>query len=158
MKMINVLIKLANGEIKEGTILKIPGEGLFGNKLVFDEEFFGKKKSVLDFEFYEDHFFCEEGLEIEDLYPLDTDFLNSEVELIPPKEKKYLIKVNVRGLIGSYGYLNYSKEKGGIVLSTEINNCDYKTHFTQEEMQSIKPVREFLEDMEHRHELIEVES
>lgn len=145
MKLIDVFVKQANKEIREGTILRIPYyQGLFGKKPVF--------------EFYEGRFFGEEGLEIEELYPLDTDSLNSEVELIPPKEKKYLIKVNVRGLIGSYGYLNYSKEKGGVVLSTEINNCDYKTHFTQEEMQSIKPVREFLEDMEHRHELIEVKS
>lgn len=146
MKLIDVFVKQANKEIKEGTILRVPDEGLFG------------KKSVFEFEFYGGSFSSEESLEIEDLYPLDTDFLNSEVELIPPKEKKYLIKVNVRGLIEPYGYLNYSKERGGVVLSTEINNFDYKTHFTQEEMQSIKPVREFLEDMEHRYELIEVKS
>lgn len=145
MKLIDVFVKQANKEIKDGTILKVPDEGLFG------------KKSAFEFEFYEGYFYHEEGLTLEDIYSLDANFLNYEVELIPPKER-YLIKVNVRGLIGSYGYLNYSKEKGGVVLSTEINSCDYKTHFTQEEMQSIKSVREFLEDMEHRHELIEVKS
>lgn len=146
IKLIDVFIKQANKEIKEGTILRVPDEGLFG------------KKSAFEFEFYEGSFYGEEMLSVEELYPLDEDFLNKEVELIPPKGKKYLIKVNVRGLIGHYGYLNYSKEKNGVVLSTEINNYDYKTHFTQEEMRTIKPVREFLEDMEHRHELIEVES
>lgn len=146
MKLIDVFVKQASKEIKEGTVLRVPDEGLFG------------KKSVFEFEFYGGSFYGEEMSSVEELYPLDTDFLNREVELIPPKEKKYLIKVNVRGLIKPYGYLNYSKEKGGVVLSTEISNFDYKTHFTQEEMRSIKPVREFLEDMEHRHELIEVES
>lgn len=145
MKLIDVFVKQANKEIREGTILRIPYyQGLFGKKPMF--------------EFYEGRFFGEEGLEIEELYPLDTDSLNSEVELIVPKEKKYLIKVNVRGLIEPYGYLNYSKQNNGIILSTETNDYGYKTLFTKREMQSIKPVREFLEDMEHRHELIEVKS
>lgn len=146
MKLIDVFVKQANKEIKDGTILKVPDEGLFG------------KKPVFEFEFYEGYFYHEEGLTLEEIYSLDANFLNYEVELIPPKEKKYLIKVSVRGLIESFEYLNYSEERGGVVLSTEINDYDYKTHFTKEEMQSIKPVREFLEDMEHRHELIEVKS
>lgn len=75
MKLIDVFIKLANKEIKEGTVLRVPCyQGLFGKKPVF--------------EFYEGRFFGEEGLEIEELYPLDTDFLNSEVEMIPPRGKK----------------------------------------------------------------------
>lgn len=145
LKLIDVFVKQANKEIKKGTILRVPDEGLFG------------KKSAFEFEFYEGSFYGEEMLSVEELCPLDEDFLNKEVELISPKER-YLIKVNVRGLIGSYGYLNYSKEKGGVVLSTEINNCDYKTHFTKEELQSIKPVREFLEDMEGKYQLIEAET
>lgn len=67
MKLIDVLIKQANKEIKEGTILKVPDEELFG------------KKSIFEFEFYGGSFYGEEGLSVEELYPLDTDFLNSEV-------------------------------------------------------------------------------
>lgn len=156
MKMIDVLIKLANGEIKEGTILKIPGEGLFGNKLVFDEEFFGKKKSVLDFEFYEDHFFCEEGLEIEVLYPLDTDFLNCEVELVPPKEKKYLVKFNMRWLRNGRKYLNYDKRGGHVNLNDKCETSSIQARFTEKELQDIQQVHEFLEDMEGKYELIEI--
>lgn len=141
--MIDVLIKQANKEIKEGTILKVPDEELFG------------KKSVFEFEFNEDHFYDEEGLTVEELYPFDTDFLNSKVELIPPKEKKYLIKVNVRGLTISFEYLNYFE--GGVVISSKNDNYIYKTHFTKKELQSIQPVREFLEDIEGKYELIEVE-
>lgn len=96
MKLIEVLVKQANKEIKEGTILKVPDEELFG------------KKSIFEFEFNEDHFYSEEGLMVEDLYPFDTDFLNSEVELIPPKEKKYLVKFNMRGLRDERVYLNYT--------------------------------------------------
>lgn len=143
MKLIDVFVKQANKEIKEGTILRVPDEGLFG------------KKSVFEFEFYGDSFSNEEGLSLEDLYPLDTDFLNSEVELIPQEEKEYLIKVNVRGLAASCEYLNYLKPVKGIVLSGRSQGNGYKTRFTKKEMQDIKQVREFLQDMEGKYQLIE---
>lgn len=147
MKMIEVLVKQANKEIRGGTILKIPYyQGLFGNKSVF--------------EFNKDHFFGEEGLEIEELYPLDTDFLNSEVELIPPKPKKYLVKFNMRGLrsdIDEFCYLNYVKKYEYVDVDDKTQNLSHKTQFTKQELQSIQPVREFLEDMEGKYELIEVE-
>lgn len=143
MKLIDVFVKQANKEIKEGTILRVPDEGLFG------------KKSVFEFEFYGDSFSNEEGLSLEDLYPLDTDFLNSEVELIPQEEKEYLIKVNVRGLAASCEYLNYLKPVKGIVLSGRSQGSGYKTRFTKKEMQDIKQVCEFLQDMEGKYQLIE---
>ena len=143
MKLIDVFVKQANQEIKEGTILRVPDEGLFG------------KKSVFEFEFYGGSFSNEEGLSLEDLYPLDTDFLNSEVELIPQEEKEYLIKVNVRGLAASCEYLNYLKPVKGIVLSGRSQGNGYKTRFTKKEMQDIKQVREFLQDMEGKYQLIE---
>lgn len=143
MKMIEVLVKQANKEIGHGTILRILDEKLFG------------KRTTFEFKFIEDNFYHEEGLTLEDLYSFDTDFLNSEVELIPQEEKKYLIKVNVRGLASSCEYLNYLKPVKGIVLSGRGQNGSYKTHFTKKEMESIKPVREFLEDMEGKYQLIE---
>lgn len=144
MKIIDVLVKQANKEIKEGTILKVPDEELFG------------KKSVFEFEFNEDHFYSEEGLTVEDLYPFDTDFLNSEVELIPPKEKKYLVKFNMRGWEEHFRYLNYYVNNEGIEINSKRCTAFAKTHFTKDELQSIQPVREFLEDMQGKYELIEV--
>lgn len=146
MKLIDVFVKQANKEIKEGAILRVPDEGLFG------------KKSIFEFEFYGGSFYGEEGLSLEELYSLDTDFLNSEVELIPQEEKEYLIKVNVRGLAVSCEYLNYLKPVKGIVLSGRSQGNGYKTRFTKKEMQDIKQVCEFLEDMTGLYELIEVKS
>lgn len=148
MKMIDVLVKQANKEIDDGTILKIPDEELFG------------KKSVFEFEFNEDHFYDEEGLTVEELYPFDTDFLNSEVELIPPKEKKYLVKFNMRWLrsdIGETRYLNYVKKYEYVHIAGKTQTLSHKTQFTKQELKSIQPVREFLEDMQGKFELIEVE-
>ncbi|KLO71581.1 hypothetical protein [Enterococcus cecorum] len=145
MKLIDVLVKQANKEIKEGTILKVPDEGLFG------------KKSIFEFEFYGGSFYSEEGLSVEELYPLDTDFLNSEVELIPPKEKKYLIRVNIQGLHEDFAYLNYSELQSYVVIDSKFDFERCRTHFTKKEMQSIQPVREFLEDMQGKYELIGVD-
>ena len=141
--MIEVLVKQANKEIGHGTILRILDEKLFG------------KRTTFEFKFIEDNFCHEEGLTLEDLYSFDTDFLNSEVELIPQEEKKYLIKVNVRGLATSCEYLNYLKPVKGIVLSDRSQSNGYKTRFTKKEMRDIKQVREFLEDMEGKYQLIE---
>lgn len=143
MKLIDVFVKQANKEIKEGTILRVPDGELFG------------KKSVFEFEFHEGSFYGEEMLSVEELYPLDTDFLNREVELIPQEEKEYLIKVNVRGLPVSCEYLNYLKPVKGVVLSGRSQSNGYKTRFTKKEMQDIKQVREFLEDMEGKYQIIE---
>ena len=145
MKLIDVLVKQANKEIKEGTILKVPDEGLCG------------KKSIFEFEFYGGSFYSEEGLSVEELYPLDTDFLNSEVELIPPKEKKYLIRVNIQGLHEDFAYLNYSELQSYVVIDSKFDFERCRTHFTKKEMQSIQPVREFLEDMQGKYELIGVD-
>lgn len=142
-KMIDVLVKQANKEIKEGTILRVPDVELFG------------KRTTFEFKFIEDNFYHEEGLTLEDLYSFDTDFLNSEVELIPQEEKEYLIRVNVRGLATSCEYLNYLKPVKGIVLSGRSQGNGYKTRFTKKEMQDIKQVREFLQDMEGKYQLIE---
>ena len=145
MKMIDVLVKQANKEIKEGTILKVTDEALFGKKSVF--------------EFNKAHFCSEERLTVEELCLFDTDFLNSEVELIPPKEKKYLVKFNMRGLrsdIDEFCYLNYVKAYEYVDVDDKKQTVSHKTRFTKQELQSIQPVREFLEDMQGKYELIEV--
>lgn len=102
-------------------------------------------------------FLNDDSKRMEEDFVFGDDFLNFDVKLIPPKEKKYLIKVNVRGLAISFEYLNYYEPGKGIVISSENDNYSYKTHFTKSEMQSIQPVREFLEDMEGKYQLIEVE-
>lgn len=142
MKMIDVLTKQANKEIEDGAILRVVDGKRFG------------KKTILEFEFNKGNFYHEAGPTLEDLYSFDTNFLNSEVELIP--QKRYLIKVNVRGLAISFEYLNYFKSAEGVVLSGGSQGGSYKTHFTEKEMQEIKPVREFLEDMKGKYQLIEV--
>ncbi|CAI3391007.1 hypothetical protein CIRMBP1196_02242 [Enterococcus cecorum] len=143
MKMIEVLIKLANGEIKDGSILKIVDEYDELYRYEYYNPYRGFKNEVDDR--IEDHFF------------LDKDFLNLEVELIPPKPKKYLVKLNIRGLKGHFRYLNYYKKNDSIEINSKRCTDSAKTHFTKDELQSIQPVREFLEDMEGKYELVEVE-
>ena len=56
-------------------------------------------------------------------------------------------------------YLNYYNDgiKQWIELGNGLVQGFYQTRFTKQEMQDIKLVREFLEDMEGKYELIEVE-
>ena len=95
--------------------------------------------------------------EDEDEEMITQPFLNLEVELIPPKEKKYLVKFNMRGWIERFSYLNYYEKNESIELNTKQSSVFCKASFTKSELQSIQPVREFLEDMEGKYELIEVE-
>lgn len=150
MRMIDALVKLANGEIKEGTLLKI-----------VDEKYDAKQSA---FEFSGGYFYHEEDFSLEGLYSFDFDFFNREVELIPPKEKKYLIKLNVKWLKYSFSYVNYVNSGtdqyvligNGKNLGSSDFGC-YQTQFTEKELQSIRPVKEFLDEMQGKFELIEVE-
>lgn len=136
MEMINVLKLMAEGKIKEGTKLEFDG---------------------FEYEFSEDHFEDGHGWWLEDIHEISASFLNLEVELIPPKEKKYLVKINIRGLRESEMYLNYQTENDYVFIDTTKQSVVHKTHFTKSELKSIKLVREFLEDMEGKYTLIEVE-
>lgn len=147
MKLIDVFNMMAEDKIKKGTeLVVITPSG--------EEYRYEYAINIFDgyWSFVDDY---DRGIS----YWLDinADTLQYEVKLIEQKEKKYLIKVNVRGLIELYGYLNYSKQNNGIILSTETNDYGYKTLFTKREMQSIQPVSEFLKDIEDKYELIEVE-
>lgn len=146
MKMIDVLIKLANDEIKDQTTLKIydHADTLY-TSYTFEEKFNS---------FYSN---TKYRIGLGDYFKISGNFLNLEAKLIPPKEKKYLIKVNVQWFDKGFAYLNYDKQRNCVIIYTEVETITYKTQFTKQELQSIKPIREFLEDMEGKYELIEVE-
>lgn len=144
MKMIEVLNMMAKGEIKEGT-------KLIASTVLDDYEY---RYSTGYRRFFNKYF-----NEIEDDFSLDEDFLNIDVEMIPPKEKKYLVKFNMRGLrsdIDEFCYLNYVKTYEYVDVDDKKQTVSHKTHFTKKELQSIKPVRKFLEDMQGKYEFIEV--
>lgn len=134
MKLIEVLQKVANGEIEKGTKF-ILGDNLY----IFNRDRFRAGNFYLDGRIF-----------------LNARDLNREVDLIPPKEKKYLVKFNMRWWIERFSYLNYYEKNESIELNTKQSSVFCKASFTKEELQSIQPVREFLEDMEGKYELIEV--
>ena len=138
MKMIDVFIKLANDEIKDQTILKVYDHTGDMYTYTFDKKFK---------EFYDEY-----NNEMIDDFKISNKFLNYEVELIPPKEKKYLVEFNMRGLNKYFRYLNYYESSECV----QINDKRGVIHFTKSELQSIQPVREFLEDMQGKYELIGV--
>lgn len=146
MKMIDVLCKLANGEIKDKTILKVYDHTDYIFTYTFDEKFKA---------------FCDKyNREMAGDFNISNKFLNYDAELIPPKEKKYLVKFNMRWLrsdIGETRYLNYVKKYEYVHIAGKAQNLSHKTQFTKQELQSIQPVREFLEDMEGKYELIGVD-
>lgn len=141
MKMINVLNMMSKNEIKEGMLLK------------FIDEKYVAKQAV--FEFSEGYFYHKEGQTLEEIYSLDANFLNREVELIT-QQKKYLIKFNMNELGEYRRYLVYDVEDACIMLSTDEETLAYRTQFTKEEMHNIKPINNFLENMHGLYELVEV--
>ena len=146
MKMIDVFDLMAKGEIKEGTKLVIGG-----NVYSYIDTYTSDSGcSFVNEEGYTDTF-------LEDEEMITQSFLNLDVELIPPKEKKYLVKFNMRGLMNGREYLNYIKKYECVNVANKKQTLSNKTQFTEQELQSIQPVREFLEDMEGKYELIEVE-
>lgn len=145
MKIIDVLNMMAKGEIKDQTILKIYDHA----GTLYPYTFEGKYNS-----FYSN---TKYRRELGGYFKISGDFLNYEVELIPPKENKYLIKVNIKGLIKELTVLNYQRLTGKIHLGYPGDTNFVKTSFTKLEMQSIQPVREFLEDMQGKYELIEID-
>lgn len=147
MKMIDVLNMMAKGEIKEGSKLKIGGNTYSYIDTYTDDDGYC---SFVNEEGYTDTF-------LEDEEMITQSFLNLEVELIPPKEKKYLVKFNMRGLREDFAYLNYFELINRVMIRDKDDNGIYETHFTKDELQSIQPIREFLEDMEGKYELIGVD-
>lgn len=145
--MIEVLNMMAEGEIKEGSKLKIGGNTYSYIDTYTDDDGYC---SFVNEEGYSDTF-------LEDEEMITQHFLNLEVEMIPPKEKKYLVKFNMRGLKENYRYLNYIESDECAHINDKRCTTIDKTHFTKSELQSIRSVREFLEDMQGKFKLIEVE-
>ena len=143
MRMIDVFIKLANDEIKDQTILKVYDHTGDMYTYTFDKKFK---------EFYDEY-----NNEMIDDFKISNKFLNYEVELIQPKEKKYFVKFNMRWWIERFSYLNYYEKNESVELNTKQSSVFCKASFTKDELQSIQPVREFLEDMKGKYELVEVE-
>lgn len=137
-EIINVLKLMAEGKIKEGTKLEFDG---------------------FEYEFSEGHFENGVGDWLEDIHEISASFLNLEVELIEPKEKKYLIKLNVKWLKSSFSHVNYVNRGTDqyILIGDDENLLRYQTQFTKKELKSIKPVKEFLDDMQGKYKLVEVE-
>lgn len=145
MKMIDVLTKLANGEIEDKSTLLVENE----------------VGETFEYVYYERYCFFRGQCcsTLEDDFGIDKDFLNYEVELILSKPKKYLVKFNMRGLrsdIDEFCYLNYVKKYEYVDVDDKTQTVSHKTRFTKQELQSIQPVKEFLDDMQGKYELIEV--
>lgn len=144
MIMIDALNMMAKGEIKAQTELFVYDHIECIDIYTFD----GKA------------FYNERNEEISANFIIDGKFLNYIVDLIPPKGKKYLVKFNMRGLRNGREYLNLDYDKRGderVHLGDKCETLSMQTEFTKQELQSIQPVREFLEDMEGKYELIGVD-
>ena len=141
MKLIEVLNMVAEGKIEKGTKF-ILGDNLF----IFNGDRFKAGNFYLGGRIF-----------------LNARDLNRDVDLILPKPKKYLIKLNVKWLKSSFSHVNYvNRGTDQYVLigdDESLGRSDfgcYQTQFTKKELQSIKPVKEFLDDMQGKYELVEV--
>lgn len=123
MRIIEVLNMIANGEIKEGTLLKI-----------VDEKYDAKQST---FEFSGGYFYHEEDFSLEGLYSFDFDFLNKEVELIEPKPKKYYLRLDEDDDLSYVTRSSYDSDFN-YDLGDENEIMEFKTKFTQEEIDNDK--------------------
>lgn len=123
MKMIDVLIKLANGEIKDQTILKIYDHTGDLHRYTFD----GKFKAFYD----------ESDDELGGDFEISNKFLNYEAELIEPKPKKYQLKLYEDD---DFSYVTRSSYEYD--FNYDINSKreigEFITKFTQEEIDEDK--------------------
>ena len=115
MIMIDVLNKLSKGEIKAQTELFVYDHIECIDIYTFD----GKA------------FYNERGEEIGSHFIISGEFLNYIVELIPPKEKRYLVKINIRGLQERFTYLNYCETSGRVNLHDKYRLSSIQTEFTK---------------------------
>ena len=115
MKMIDVLNIMAEGKIENDT------------KLIASTD-------LVDYEYRYSTgyhtFFDKYSNRIEGGFFLDKDFLNLEVELIPPKPKKYYLRLNKDN---DFSYVNWDK-RSSYEFATSCDYFGYKTKFTQKEI------------------------
>ena len=119
MKMIDVLSLMAKGEIKEGTKLKM------GYKIY---DYINDYTGSDDCSFVNQEDVGDIFLEDDEL--ITKSFLNFEVELISPKEKKYYLRLDKDD---NFSYINKN-----VYFSYEVANksehTNYKTKFAQKEI------------------------
>ena len=129
MKMIDVLNMMAKGEIKEGTKLVIGGNVYSYIDTYTDDS----GCSFVNEEGYSDTF-------LEDEEMITQHFLNLEVEMIPPKLKKYYLRLH-GGTSNFEDYVNRHKENFGLhsYIIDDDEECNgFYTKFTQEEIDNDK--------------------
>ena len=127
MKMIDVLNMMAKGEIKEGSKLKIGGNTYSYIDTYTDDDGYC---SFVNEEGYSDTF-------LEDEEMITQHFLNLEVEMIPPKPKKYQLKLYEDD---DFSYVTRSSYDNGFNYDISDKNeiCEFITKFTQEEIDNEK--------------------
>lgn len=115
MKMIEVLNMMAKGEIKEGT------------KLITDDDLddYAYRYSEV-YQTFMDRYMNR----VEHDFDMDKDFLNLEVELIPPKPKKYYLRLDGDDKLS---YINLNKY-ASYEIAGKNEYVGYKTKFAQEEI------------------------
>ena len=119
MKMIDALVKMANGEIEDQTVLEIHNP--IGNGKVYTYTFNSETKT----------FYNGFNWELSYLYKLDDKFLNFDVKLIPPKPKKYYLRLNKDN---DLSYVNWDGLSSCEFATKQRYYFGYKTKFTQEEI------------------------
>lgn len=126
LKMIDVFNLVAKGEIKEDTVL------------VFNDR-------VFEF-LYGESFIEDDEITLESIFDEDTfigfEFLNTEVYLVDPEDRKLSITLGVTGRDNNY--LGYNTETKSLKLGSKEETAHIKTAFTDREMYEIKPVDDFL--------------
>lgn len=126
MKMIDVLNMMAKGEIKEGAKLKT-GYKIYDYIKDYTES---ENCSFVNQE--------DDRIELlEDNEFITTDFLNYDVELIRPNPKKYQLKLYEDD---DLSYVTFSPYKNifNYDVSDKNETCNYRTKFTQEQIDSDK--------------------
>ena len=113
--MIDVIVKLANGEIEDQTVLKIYDPMGKVNTYTFD----GETK----------RFYNGYNLELY-FFKLDDRFLNFDVKLIPPRPKKYYLRLNKDN---DLSYVNWDG-RSSYEFAMKEDFFGYQTKFTQEEI------------------------
>lgn len=108
MRIIEVLNMIAEGKIKEGT------------KFILNDDLFIFNGGVFGSGFYY----------LENCMFLKEEDLNQEVELIPPKPKKYYLRLDEDD---SFSYINLTMY-AAYEAATKDEFFGYKTKFTQEEI------------------------
>lgn len=121
MKMIDVLIKLANGEIKDQTTLKIHDPV----NTLYTYTFNGKYKS-----FYSN---TEYSIELGNYFKINDNFLNREVELIEPIPKEYQLRLYEEDDLSYVVRSSYNSDFN-YDLGSKMELCEFTTKFTQEEI------------------------